>query len=264
MDPDAKKALKIGSAIVIVVLLFIFLIASISVISPGERGVVVLFGKITGTIDPGFHFLNPFAVVSKLNVQTQKEQKDTEAASSDLQDVKTTVAVNYHIDPSKVATLYQNVGDGYNATIIDPAIQEAVKASTAKYTAEELVTKREAVKDDVQAALTTRLAQNDILVDNISIVNFSFSDSFNQAIEAKVTAEQNALAAKNKLAQVQYEADQRVAEAQGEAKAIAIQAQAITSQGGPEYVKLQAIQKWNGTLPQYMLGNTVPFINVGQ
>jgi regulator of protease activity HflC (stomatin/prohibitin superfamily) len=138
----------------------------------------------------------------------------------------------------------------------------AVKASTANYTAEELITKREVVRQTIQDSLTERLKQNYVDVTGVSIVDFNFSPSFNQAIEAKVTAEQNALAAKNKLEQVKYEAEQRVEQAKGEAEAIKIQTQAIQSQGGRDYVNLKAIEKWNGELPQQMMGGAVPFVNI--
>ena len=155
------------------------------------------------------------------------------------------------------------IGKEYRERIIDPALQEAVKSATALYTAEELITKRPEVKDTIKTLLVERLSQEYILVDEFSIVNFDFSPSFNQAIEAKVTAEQNALASKNKLEQVKYEAEQRIATAKGEAEAIRIQADAIQSQGGAEYVNLKAIEKWNGVLPSYMMGNgTVPFVTI--
>ena len=196
------------------------------------------------------------------DVRIQKEAVQASAASKDLQTVTTTLALNYHLDPEKVDQLYQKIGKDYKERIIDPAVQEAIKSITAKYTAEELITKRELVKQEVKIALFERLKGDFIAVDDLSIVNFDFSSSFNAAIENKVTAEQDALAAKNKLEQVKFEAEQRVAEAKGEAEAIKIQAQAITQQGGADYVKLKSIEKWNGVLPVYSLGNSVPLINL--
>lgn len=232
------------------------------IINPGQVGIVIRVGSVKTTLSQGFHFKLPFFdSVEKIDIQTQKEQTEANAASADLQNVKAIIAINWNVQPDKAVELYVKVGDNFRSTIIDPAIQEVVKAVTAKYTAEELITKRPQVTDDIQTALSTRLALNNILVTGVSIVNFDFSSSFNDAIEAKVTAEQNALAAKNKLDQVKYEAEQRIAEADGEAKAIQIQAQAIQAQGGDEYIKLQTINKWNGSLPQYMTG-PVPFVNV--
>lgn len=251
----------IGAAVLIVL---VVLLLPFTVVDAGEKAVVIRNGAVSRVLDPGLHGILPIIEgVVTFDTRTQKEQTNAEAASADLQTVNTTVAVNYNVNPSKVADMYTRLGANYQSTIIDPAIQEVVKATTANYTAEELITKRADVTTKIQSALAERLAPNDIVVTSVSIVNFAFSGSFNAAIEAKVTAEQNALAAKNKLDQVQYEAQQRIAQAEGEAKAIQIQAQAINSQGGADYVQLQAIKQWDGKLPAQMIpGSTVPFISL--
>ena len=260
--------LQIGKIIVHCILGFLALIiifGCFGTISAGEKGVLLQFGAVTGKVfDEGLFFKVPFIQkVQHLDVKIQKEQVEVSAASKDLQTVTSQIALNYHLDASKVADLWQKVGRNYKVRIIDPAIQEAVKASTAKYTAEELITKRPLVKEDVKALLAERLAREYIVVDELSIVNFDFSSSFNSAIEMKVTAEQNALAAKNKLEQVRFEAEQRISQAKGEAEAIRIQAQAITQQGGKDYVQLKAIEKWSGKLPDVMIpGATIPFLNL--
>ncbi len=258
-----NKLIPWGIAAVIA-LVTLIAINPFTVIGAGEVGVVTHWGAYSYTLPPGAHFVTPLvSSVDKFDVQVQKEQADASGASSDLQTVNTSVAVNYQIDKEKVGDLYVRIGDDYKSKVIDPAIQEVVKAVTAQYTAEELITKRADVTTQIQTALSARLLPSDILVSNISITNFGFSDSFNTAIEAKVTAEQNALAAKNKLDQVTYEAQQTVTTAKAQAEAIQIQAQAINSQGGADYVALQAVQKWNGVLPTQMIpGSAVPFINV--
>lgn len=243
---DSIKLVIIGIAAIVVLIIGVA-IWPFAVVHPGEKGIVIRAGKINRTLDPGFHVITPLVEgVVIMDIQTQKEQTDATAASSDLQTVKATVAINYNLEEEKVVDLYTRVGVNYSAKVIDPAVQEAVKASTAKYTAEELITKRPQVTEDISSALTEKLAQNDIKISSVSIINFDFSDTFNAAIEAKVTAEQNALAAKNKLAQVEYEKQQRIAQAQGEAEAIKIQASAISAQGGADYVQLKTIEKWNG------------------
>lgn len=259
---------KIAAHIVLAFLiLFIGLPAffsSFGTVGAGERGIKTRFGKVLGIVNTGLYFKTPFIEgVEVMDVQTQKEQTDASAASSDLQTVNTKVAINYNIDPAKVTDLYTRIGVDYKTKVIDPAIQEIVKAVTAKYTAEQLITKRAEVTDLIQTSLTDKLAASDMNVTSVSIINFDFSESFNTAIEAKVTAEQNALAAKNKLDQVKFEAEQTVATAQAQAEAIKIQAQAINSQGGADYVQLQAVAKWNGQLPVQMIpGASVPFINI--
>src|SRR3990167_3646323 len=143
--------------------------------------------------------------------------------------------------------------------VIDPAIQESMKASTAKFTAEELITKREAVREEVKTLLVEKLRPHGIIIDEFNIIDFDFSSSFNAAIEDKVTAEQEALAAENRLEKVKFEAQQRIEEAKGKAEAINIEARAIST--NPQIIELRAIEKWNGTLPQ-VTGGAVPFINI--
>lgn len=252
-----------GVATVIVITLIIML-SPFTIVGAGEVGVITKVGAFDYTVGPGIHWLTPLVQgVHKFDVQTQKEQAESSAASADLQTVDTTVAINYNVDPTKVGDLYVRIGDDYKSKIIDPAIQEVVKAVTAQYTAEELLTKRSDVTGKIQGQLSEKLIASDIIVSAISITEFKFSESFNQAIEAKVTAEQNALAAKNKLDQVKYEAEQTIATAQAQAEAIKIQAQAINSQGGADYVQLQFAKAWDGHLPTTMIpGGAIPFLNI--
>lgn len=242
----------------------VLIFSSVGTVGVGQRGIHLRFSGATGKVfEEGLYFKLPLVdKVVLIDVKLQKDQANAQAASKDLQTVDSTIALNFHVDPIKASQIFQNVGINYKERIIDPAIQEAVKAITAKFTAEELVTKREEVKEQIKGILTTKLEPRGILVDEFNIVDFNFSKSFNEAIEAKVTAEQNALAAKNKLEQVKFEAEQRVTQAKGEAEAIKIQAQAIQQQGGAEYVNLKAVEKWDGKLPAYMLGNSVPFVNL--
>lgn len=250
----------------IAAVLFLFMFwSSATIIGPGERGVVIHWGKVTGKVlDPGFHFIAPISEnVWVVDVRVQKEEVEATAASQDLQEVHSVLAINYHVDPDQVNWIYTELGPEFKERIIDPSVQESFKAVTALYPAGELITKRPEVKDKAKQILIDRLHKNNIIVDDLSIINFNFSANFNSAIEKKVTAEQDALAAKNKLEQIKFEAEQRISQAKGEAEAIRIQAQAIQQQGGADYVKLQAISKWDGKLPNYMLGDSVPLIQLG-
>lgn len=264
MDSQNFPLGKVIGAFIAFVVLLVLIFSSFGTVGAGERGVKTRFGSVVGILNTGLYTKTPFVTsVYKVDVQTQKEQADATAASSDLQTVNTTVAVNYNLDVTKVADLYTKIGLDYKTKIIDPAIQEVVKSVTAKYTAEQLITKRQEVTDAIQTSLSARLATSDITVSGVSIVNFDFSKSFNDAIELKVTAEQNALAAKNKLDQIKFEAEQTVTTAQAQAEAIKIQAQAINSQGGADYVQLQAVKQWDGHLPTQMVpGSSVPFLNL--
>lgn len=230
-------------------------------INAGERGLLLRWGAVTGKVlGEGLYFRVPIMDrVVVMDVQVQKEQVEASAASKDLQSVNSTVAVNFHISEDTVAHIYQDIGVDYKSRLIDPALQEAVKSSTAKYTAEELITKREEVRDDIKAHLVTKLDPQGIHVDDFNIVDFNFSDSFNEAIEAKVTAEQSALAAKNKLEQIKFEATQEIESAKGRAQALQIESDAIKS--NPQVLELRAIEKWDGRLPAVTSGAT-PFINI--
>lgn len=257
-DFDIVKLLKhIGIVIIVLVILF----GSFGTVKAGQVGIKVRFGAVTGKVlTPGLYLKIPFVEhVVKMDMQTQKEQATAGAASKDLQTVTTVLALNYAPNKDSIVGIYANLGIDYKTRVIDPAIQESVKAVTAKYTAEEVITKRDQVGQDIDAHLREKLQSYGILVQQVSVVDFNFSKSFNDAIEAKVTAEQNALAAKNKLAQVQYEAQQAVEEANGKAKALQIEGQALSQ--NPQVKELRAIEKWNGILPQVTSG-TVPFINI--
>lgn len=250
--------------VTVVVLIIAVAVWPFVTISPGEKGIVLRVGKIDRVIDSGFHVITPFLEgVVVMDIQTQKEQVDASAASKDLQTVNAKVAINYNLDADKVSDLYTRIGTSYGAKVIDPAVQEAVKAATANYTAEELITKRPQVTEDIKTALVEKLGSNDISVTGVSITDFQFSPTFEAAIEAKVTAEQNALAAKNKLDQVKYEAQQTIETAKATAEAQRISSAALAAQGGADYVQLQAISKWDGHLPTQMIPNSsVPFLNL--
>jgi regulator of protease activity HflC (stomatin/prohibitin superfamily) len=250
----------------VAILGFVGILFSFTVVDSGERGVQVRLGQVIGTLDPGLHFYNPVTTsVVVMDTRIQKQNVTAGAASKDLQSVEATVALTYRLDPALVEQVYQNLKQNYAETLVAPRLQESIKSATARYTAEELITKRQAVRDEMKSAMLSKLENTGIIVDDFNIVNFDFSQTFNAAIEAKVTAEQNALAAKNKLEQVKYEAQQAIEKAKAEAESIRIQAQAVQQQGGADYVKLQAIAKWNGVLPtQFVPGSAVPFIDLNK
>lgn len=250
-------------AFLIVCVVFIFGFGSWGTIEAGHRGVVLHMGGVTGEIKgEGFYTKTPWldSVVS-VDVRTQKEQVETDAASKDLQSVRTVVALNLSVQTDKVATLYQTIGKDYMTLVVGPSMQESLKAIIAQYTAEELVSKREVVREAIAALIADKLHPIGIHTEGLNIVNFEFSHAFNAAIEAKVTAEQEALAAQNKLAQKEFEAQQAVAVAKGKAEAMQIEAKALAS--NPNIIALRTLEKWNGILP-VVSGNATPFIDVGK
>ena len=236
------------------------------IVGAGERGVVLNFGAVQDQVlGEGLHFRIPvMQKVLKVDVRIHKSQTDAESVSKDLQDTKSTIAINYHASPDKVNRIFQNIGTEYKERIIDPAVQEVVKAITARYTAVELITQREKIRSEIKELLKQRLITYDIVVDDFSIVNFRFSQQFEQAIEAKQTAEQLALKAQRDLERIKIEAEQKVASAKAEAESLRLQKENVTAQ----LIKLRqieasikAIDKWDGHLPK-ITSNTIPFIDM--
>jgi prohibitin 2 len=268
MTRSLKKIPPLAIVIGVVIILLLILHPWVQV-GAGQRGVVLNFGAVQDKVlDEGLHFLVPIMQkVALVNVQIQKATTETIAASSDLQDVTSTLALNYHIFPDKANVVYQSIGVEFKERVIDPAILEVVKAVTARYTAEELITKRPLVSEEMRSALADRLITNNITVDAFSIVAFSFSRVFTEAIESKQTAEQLALKAKRDLDRIKIEADQTIAAAKAEAEALRLQRANIS----PDLIELRkieanlkAIEKWNGILPQVTGNGAVPLIGLGK
>ncbi|UUZ83840.1 prohibitin family protein [Paenibacillus sp. P26] len=272
MNPELKRnplGMKAGRVVSVGVLAVIVLIAalnSFSTVQYGNVGLYKTFGKLSDEVlNPGVHFKIPFVqTIIQVNTQVTKAEADTSASSKDLQPVSTHVAVNYSINKASAYNLMNNIGGSFDSVIISPAIQEIVKEVTAKYAAEDLIAKRDVVSSEIKDLLTKRLARYDLVVNDINIVNFKFSDAFNQSIEAKQVAQQQALKAENDLKRVQIEAQQKVAQAQADAEALKLKKQEVT----PDLIQLkqieiqeEAIQKWDGHLPA-VTSEATPFIDL--
>jgi regulator of protease activity HflC (stomatin/prohibitin superfamily) len=220
-DPKARLAGTGGILIGVVLIIASMVFGSFTTIPAGHRGVVIRFSAVTGSIlGEGLKTKLPFIdSVEKMSVQTQKYESDSSAVTNDLQDVNTTIALNWHLDPSMAAEVYRTLGLEFIERIAAPAIQETIKQITAQYNAEDLILRRDEVKSAITESLSSRLFERGIITETVSITNFQFSPTFTAAIEAKVAAEQAVLEATNKLERVKVEAQQREAEAKGEADA---------------------------------------------
>jgi prohibitin 2 len=259
-------------AIIAVIIIFVILSSSVKIVDGGFRGVLLKFGAIDTSVSlsEGIHFVLPFRdSIVQFEIRTQKIVESTTSASKDLQNVLTEVALNYHVDPNAVPALYKQIGFDYSNRIIVPAIQESVKQVTARFNAEELITKREIVKAEILDTIKSRLSPYNILVDTISITDFKFSDQFVKAVESKVEAQQRALQAQNDLQRIQIEAQQTEAKAIGEQKGNVAQAEGtkqsniLKAQGESQaisiidkqlhnstiYLDWLKAQKWDGKLP---------------
>lgn len=256
-------------AIMCLIIFVIFLFGSWYTIGAGERGILLTFSKPSPTISgPGLHFKIPIIQsVVRMNIRTQtiafdnkdatgtdSEYTSLAALSSDLQDTAIATVVNYHLEEKDVLQIYTQYGDmhSYEINILEPVIRDSVKTIAATYTAEDLSKKRGEFNQKVADLLLVKFTEKSALFERVNIVNFEYSDLFAIAIEQKATAEQNALTEKNNLAKVQYQAQQRVAQSEGEAKAISIQVAAINQVGGANFIELERIKRWNGAYPMFV------------
>lgn len=244
-----NKALNSAGKLTALLCLITIFLTPFVIVNAGERGVLMEFGKVQDQIlGEGLHMIIPVVnTVEKFSVRVQKQEISAEASSKDLQDVFTDVALNWQINPQAVNLIFQQIGDLQNIIdkIINPAIEEVLKAVMAQYTAEEIITKRGEVKAEVDTALTTRLANYHITVDDISLVHVHFSERFGEAVEAKQVAEQEAKRAEFVALKAAKDAEATVNIARGEAEAYRLLRDGLTT----ELLQKQAIEKWNGKLP---------------
>ena len=260
--PEFK--LVMPSAIAVGLCAGIFLMESITIVPAGHVGVQVTFGEVNqNTLSEGLHLVNPMSSVKNIEVRmVAAKLPASSAGTKDLQQIHTEIVLNYRLDGTKAAHIYKDFGLDLEGRVILPALNEAFKAVTAHYTSEELITKRDEVSAKIREEVVVKLGKYAVGVNDISLVNFGFSAEYQKAIEAKVIATQEKLKAEQDLARIEVEAKQTIAKAEGRAKAIQIETQAINSQGGASYVQLKAIEKWDGKLPTTNAGGSVPFINL--
>jgi regulator of protease activity HflC (stomatin/prohibitin superfamily) len=246
----------------VIIVIFALLALSLYIIPAGSVGVVTRWGAVNRVAYPGLGMKIPIMEgVVRMDVRTLIDEADATAASKDLQVVSSKIAINYHLDGQYAVDVYQNIGPNYKDVVIAPAIQNIFKATTAQFTAEQLITQREAVRVQAEQALTKQLSVYHVVVENFNIVNFDFSPEFNAAIEQKQVAQQQVETAKQRLAQAQVDAQSAVAQAQGQADA----QKALKDTGAlsPEYLQYLFLNKWNGVLPSVM-GGAQPFIDVSK
>lgn len=285
--PNNPAIFKIIPIVVILFILVIIFKNAFVIVTPGHAGAKATLGKVNENVLPeGFHFCIPgIDKVTQIDIRQQKAAAEATAASRDLQTVSSKIDVQYSLRGEMVPQVYQKIGtrEVFAFTIIDPAIQECLKAVTAGFTAEELVTQRSRVKDEVEKKLKEfidkSLAQKElescIEIHNIAITDFKFSREFDAAIEAKVTAEQQALQAKQEKEKIiiQAEAQKERARLEAEAKAVSIREESVARaeaiereakalRNNPELIQLRSIERWDGVLPKFSGGGAVPFLNI--
>ena len=270
-DPSAARRIRLIAGIAALAVAAIVLVSSCCVVVPaGHSGVVMTLGKVSDQVlAEGFHFKAPFVQqVEMISNKIQKKEVAANAVSKDLQTVNSNVAVNFRVSNASSASVFQNIGRGYEDVVLLPAVQESMKSVSAKYTAEELITKREAVSEETKDTLESKVQEYGINIEKFNIVNFDYTEEFNAAIEAKQVAEQNLLKTKTEQEQAlviaKTEAEKKVLTAQAEADAIKVKAQAqaeanrqLSASLNATLVEYQKVQKWDGKLPTATGGSAI-------
>lgn len=243
-------------------------------VNAGNLGVIIKWGEIqTDPLPEGIYFRTPIKTqIINISARVHKILASSTASSKDLQVVSTQIALNYRLDPLQIVEIFRNIGTRVvvEGTIIDPALQESVKKATAQYTAEQLITKRQEVKEAIALNITATLGKSKIVVTELSITDFQFAPEYQAAVEAKQVAEQRALTARNDLARIKVEAEQVEAKAEGDALAMLARAKAeakaqelLKRTITPDIVYLRAVEKWDGTQP-LVVGEGGAIIDLGQ
>jgi prohibitin 2 len=232
------------------------------VVDTGYRGVETKFGEIQGgPLPEGFYFYNPVtSSIKEIDVREHKLESVTEAFTRDTQNVKVAFAMTFYPDPKKIHEMYRQFGDEWQEKIVLPATLGSIKDVIGQYIADDLVSKRETAKKAAEEELKANLASRDVLVTRLDFTNLDFDDAYEKAVEAKVVAIQKAAEAKNKTVEVEEQAKQQIISAEAQAKSMRIRSEALSQ--NKNLVEYEAVQKWNGVLPQYSMGGAVPFLNL--
>jgi len=252
-DVKMKKSIKIGIITFIVVAILAMVgFSSFTVVDAGHTGVKINLGKVSDTVlKEGLHFKVPLITsIVQIDNRVTKTEAESNAASKDLQSISTKVSVNFRVDPSSSAKIYQNVGDNFTNVIVNPAIQECVKSVAAKYNAEQLITNRTIVSSEMEKEISQKINPYGLNIEVLNIINFDFSEEFSKAIEAKQTAQQQALKAEQDLARIKVEAAQTVEKAKAESEAYQLKNQQLTD----KVIMMEFVEKWNGQLPTVTSG----------
>lgn len=251
----------IGVVIVVIGGLFMGLLG-IEIVDTGHRGVKTTYGKVEPqSLEEGLYFYNPLTSgIREMDVRVQKYEIDTEAYTRDIQQAKLHIIVNYNLEKTKAHEMFQNVGSDWEDRLIPQTVNGTLKSVIGKWDAVDLIANRAKAQGEIQDTLAAIFIEKDVHLTRVEISNIDYSDEFEKAVEAKVTAIQRASEAENKTRQIQEEAKQKVISAKAEAESMAIRAQALTQ--NKALVEYEAVQRWNGVLPVYMLGNAVPMLNL--
>lgn len=248
--------------LVALVILAVSGFTGIEVVNTGHRGVKSTYGKVQEeTLEEGLYWYNPFtSTIRQMNVQTQRSEIHLNTYTKDVQAADLTLVVNYNLDKAKAPEMFRDVGSDWEEKLIPQAISGTVKTVIGKWDAVDLVANRDKAQAAIQEQLAAALGTKDVFVSRLEITDLGFKKEFNDAVESKVKAIQEAEQAKNQTVKITEEARQKVISAKAEAESMSIRSQALSQ--NQNLVAYEAVMKWDGKLPVYNLGNSVPFVSI--
>ena len=265
---EVKSKIVLWLIIVLVFIGLIIFFNSFTSVPTGFVGIRTRFGKASeNVVQEGLNLQIPMIErIVLMDCRTQKAEIDCSTASRDLQEVTLKVAVNYNVSLENAYNIYKSIGVNYESIMISPSILESVKAVTAQYTAEELITKRSEVSDKMQDTLKEKIESRGFTVIDFNVTDLDFSLAYNQAIEKKQVAEQEAKQAQYELEKAKIENEKKIAEAEANAKVMQVQDSSTTENAlklKELEIKKNFIEKWNGVLPSTVTGDSViPFLDI--
>ncbi|HEX7906786.1 MAG TPA: prohibitin family protein [Paraburkholderia sp.] len=259
-----------GAVVAVLLLIALFILWPFASVPAGYVGVMTTFGAPSPTTyEPGIHFRMPLSQsMHNVYIGVYKAESDVGGSSKDLQQVDMKVSVNFNILPTSAVGIYSNLGGDPWTQVMDPAVHDIAKAVAARYEATDLIQKRDQVSQEMREALLSRFKNIGVNVSAVNIVDFTFSKQFNDAIEAKITAQQNALRVENEITQTKWEAQKRVVESEAALKVAENTAKANELMGksleaSPALIEKLKVEKWDGHYPTYMMGGAMPMIQIG-
>jgi regulator of protease activity HflC (stomatin/prohibitin superfamily) len=271
--PGANVVLRVVIGAIVVIGMVMLVSCSMTTVDTGHRGVKVRFGEVIGEgLSEGLYFVNPLTTdIRNIDTRVQSWNANTQAYTRDVQQATLQFVLNYRLDPTKAHVVFQQVGADWAAKLIGQVVLEEMKREVGQHEAVDLISQRDTAARTIETNVTALLARRNVIVTGFQLTNIDYTNEFEHAVEAKVIAQQNAIEEQNRTVQVREKANQQIETAKGnaestilnakaEAESIEIRARAL--ERNAKLVEWEAVQKWNGTLPQYMMGNTVPFINV--
>lgn len=236
----------------------LFLLSCFYIVNPGEVGVEILFGKVVKYAPSGLNMKNPLAAIQKMNLRTVKYEARFEGASKDLQTINVDVAINYRIDYAHIRELYNNVGPDYESKVIEPAVMNLSKAAMSQFPIADVIVKRNELSEMISSNLEVRLSNYYIILETVNLNDISFTKEFSLAVEEKQIQEQKVQTAEYRRQEAMKEKETKILQAQAEAESQRL----LRSTTSREVINLKWIEKWDGKLPTYMLGNSVPMVNM--